>query len=52
LPAMSIPAGFSSTGLPLAIQLQAPQLEEPRLLNVAYQLQQAGLFTPQVAQLN
>jgi|694.fasta_scaffold00058_94 aspartyl-tRNA(Asn)/glutamyl-tRNA(Gln) amidotransferase subunit A len=52
LPAMSVPAGFSSTGLPLAIQLQAPQLEESRLLNVAYQLQQAGLFTPQVAQLN
>lgn len=52
LPAISIPAGFNSASLPLAIQLQAPQLEESRLLNVAYQLQKSGLFNPQVAQLN
>lgn len=49
LPAMSLPAGFSKAGLPLAIQLQAPQLQESRLLNVGYQLQKAGLFQPKVA---
>jgi aspartyl-tRNA(Asn)/glutamyl-tRNA(Gln) amidotransferase subunit A len=49
LPAISLPAGFSRAGLPLAIQLQAPQLEEARLLNIGYQLQHAGLFSPQIA---
>lgn len=49
LPAMSLPAGFSKAGLPLAIQLQAPQLQESRLLNVGHQLQKAGLFQPKVA---
>ncbi|MCR9291188.1 MAG: Asp-tRNA(Asn)/Glu-tRNA(Gln) amidotransferase subunit GatA [bacterium] len=50
LPAISVPAGFTSEGLPVAVQLQAPALEESRLLNAAFQLQQAGLFTPQVAE--
>jgi aspartyl-tRNA(Asn)/glutamyl-tRNA(Gln) amidotransferase subunit A len=49
LPAISIPAGFNKAGLPLAVQLQAPQLHEARLLNVGYQLQQSGLFSPQIA---
>ncbi len=49
LPAMSLPAGFSKAGLPLAIQLQAPQLQELRLLNVGHQLQKAGLFQPRIA---
>lgn len=32
VPAISLPAGLDSSGLPVAIQLQAPVLEEPRLL--------------------
>lgn len=32
VPAISLPAGFDADGLPLAIQLQAPALEESRLL--------------------
>ncbi len=51
LPAMSIPCGFNQNGLPLAIQLQGPQLEESRLLQTAYQLQKAGLFEPRIADL-
>ncbi len=51
IPAMSLPAGFTGTGLPLAIQLQAPQLQEARLLNVGHQLQRAGLFEPRIASL-
>jgi aspartyl-tRNA(Asn)/glutamyl-tRNA(Gln) amidotransferase subunit A len=49
LPAISVPAGFNSDGLPLAVQFQAPQLQEARLLNICYQLQQSGLFSPQIA---
>lgn len=49
IPALSLPAGFAEDGLPLAIQLEGPALGEAKLLNVAYQLQQAGLFTPRLA---
>lgn len=49
LPAVSLPCGFSSRGLPLAIQLQGPQLSEARLLQTASQLQKAGLFEPRIA---
>jgi len=39
IPAISLPAGTDAAGLPLAIQLQAPALEETRLLfaGAAYQ---------------
>jgi aspartyl-tRNA(Asn)/glutamyl-tRNA(Gln) amidotransferase subunit A len=39
IPAISLPAGQDAAGLPLAIQLQAPALEETRLLfaGAAYQ---------------
>jgi len=49
IPAISIPAGFTEDKLPLAVQMEGPALGEARLLNVAFQLQQAGLFTPQLA---
>lgn len=49
IPALSIPAGFSESSLPLAVQLQAPALGEARLLNVAHQLQKSGLFQPRIA---
>ncbi len=38
---MSIPCGFSSSGLPIGMQLQAPPLEEERLLRAAYMFQQS-----------
>jgi aspartyl-tRNA(Asn)/glutamyl-tRNA(Gln) amidotransferase subunit A len=39
--AMSIPCGFSSSGLPIGLHLQAPPLAEERLLRGAYMFQQA-----------
>jgi len=50
LPGMSIPAGFSE-GLPVGMQLIGNYFEEPRLLNVAHQFQQATdwhLKTPEL----
>jgi aspartyl-tRNA(Asn)/glutamyl-tRNA(Gln) amidotransferase subunit A len=38
---ISIPCGFSSTGLPIGLQLQAPPFEEERLLRGACMFQQA-----------
>lgn len=51
IPAISIPAGFTAEGLPLAIQLEGPALSEARLLNVAFQLQSQGLFRSRIASL-
>lgn len=49
IPGLSLPAGYDAHGLPLAIHLQAPALAEARLLQVAYQLQQAEFFQPRIA---
>ena len=38
---MSIPCGFSSSGLPIGLHLQAPPFAEERLLRGAHMFQQA-----------
>ncbi len=38
---IAFPCGFSSTGLPIGLQLQAPPFEEERLLRAAHMFQQA-----------
>ncbi|MDD5043135.1 MAG: Asp-tRNA(Asn)/Glu-tRNA(Gln) amidotransferase subunit GatA [Patescibacteria group bacterium] len=39
--AISVPAGFSSDSLPIGIQIIGPRLGEERILNVAYNFEQA-----------
>lgn len=39
LPGMSVPCGFSSTGLPIGLQLQANHFAEEKLLTAAYNLE-------------
>jgi aspartyl-tRNA(Asn)/glutamyl-tRNA(Gln) amidotransferase subunit A len=39
---MSIPCGFSRTGLPIGLHLQAPPFAEERLLRGAHMFQQAS----------
>ena len=41
IPGISIPCGLSASGLPIGLQLQAPPLEEDRLLRAAHMFQQA-----------
>ncbi len=41
LPAISLPCGFSATGLPIGLQLIAPAFEEPRLLTAAHAYEQS-----------
>ncbi len=41
VPGMAVPAGFSKTGLPIGMQLVAPQFEEGRLLHVGHAYEQA-----------
>ena len=42
LPAISVPCGFDAQGLPIGLQLITGVLEEPRLLQVAHQYEQAA----------
>ena len=42
LPAISVPCGFSKAGLPIGVQLIGNVLDEARLLQVAYQYEQAA----------
>ncbi len=43
-PAISLPMGTSSTGLPIGVQLAAAQGHDRRLLEIAYELEQAQPF--------
>jgi aspartyl-tRNA(Asn)/glutamyl-tRNA(Gln) amidotransferase subunit A len=38
---IAFPCGFSKTGLPIGLQLQAPPLDEDRLLRAAHMFQTA-----------
>ena len=40
LPAISVPAGFGSHGMPVAIELMAEPWAEQKLLNLAYTIEQ------------
>ncbi len=42
LPAMSVPCGFSSSGLPIGMQLIADHFQEEKLLHAAYNLELAA----------
>jgi amidase len=43
-PAISVPAGFTPSGLPVGVQIVAPHNQERRLLEVAYAFEQATGF--------
>ncbi len=52
IPGMSIPCGFDNSGMPVGMQLLAPALHEEKLLNIAYNFEQATDFhkkTPALA---
>jgi aspartyl-tRNA(Asn)/glutamyl-tRNA(Gln) amidotransferase subunit A len=45
LPAISVPCGFSDTGLPIGLQIAGKPFDEPTVLRVAYAYEQAGGWT-------
>jgi len=51
LPGISVPAGFDNTGMPIGLQILAPQLQEARLLNFAYKFEQANDFYTKLANI-
>ncbi len=44
IPGMSVPCGFSKTGLPIGLQILGPHFSEETLLKVAYNFEQATEF--------
>jgi aspartyl-tRNA(Asn)/glutamyl-tRNA(Gln) amidotransferase subunit A len=44
IPGISVPSGFSSTGLPIGLQIMAKHFEEEKLFKVAYNFEQATDF--------
>lgn len=51
LPAISVPCGFTSTGLPIGLQIIAPPWGEARVLQVAYAFEQATVWHKREAQI-
>jgi len=41
IPGMSVPGGFSASGLPIGVQLSAAHFEESKMLNVGYAIEKA-----------
>jgi amidase len=44
LPALSVPTGPGADGLPIGLQLVGPRWSEPRLLEIAQELERAGVL--------
>ena len=51
IPAISVPAGFDNDGMPIGLQIMAPQLAEAKLFNFAYKFEQAHDYYKQLANI-
>ncbi|MCI1273476.1 MAG: Asp-tRNA(Asn)/Glu-tRNA(Gln) amidotransferase subunit GatA [Clostridiaceae bacterium] len=51
IPAMSIPAGFDKDGMPIGLQILAPQLQESSLFNFAHKFEQEHDFYKTLANI-
>ncbi len=51
IPGISVPAGFDRDGMPIGLQILAPQLQESKLFNMAYQFEQSHDYWKQLANI-
>ena len=51
IPGMSVPAGFDRDGMPIGLQILAPQLQESRLFNAAHKFERANDYYLQLANI-
>ena len=51
IPAISVPAGFDSDGMPIGLQIMSPQLTEAKLFNFAYTFEQEHDYYKQLANI-
>ncbi len=49
IPALSMPVGMTTTGLPIGMQMQGPALSESKLLHIANAYQRAISYQPKLA---
>ncbi len=49
IPGISVPAGFDKDGMPIGLQILAPQLKEADLFNFSYKFEQQHDFYKQIA---
>ena len=51
IPGLSVPAGFDRDGMPIGLQILAPQLQEARLFNAAHKFEQANDYYKKLANI-
>lgn len=51
IPGISVPAGFDASGMPIGLQILAPQLAETKLFNASYKFEQSNDFYTKIAEL-
>ena len=51
IPGMSVPAGFDKDGMPIGLQILAPQMQDAKLLNFAYKFEQANDYHTKLANI-
>lgn len=51
IPGISVPAGFDTSGMPIGLQILAPQLAETKLFNASYKFEQSNDFYTKIANL-
>ena len=51
IPGMSVPAGFDKDGMPIGLQILAPQMQDAKLLNFAYKFEQANDYYKKLANI-
>ncbi len=51
IPGLSVPAGFDRDGMPIGLQILAPQMQDAKLLNFAYKFEQANNYHKKLANI-
>ena len=51
IPGLSVPAGFDKDGMPIGLQILAPQMQDAKLLNFAYKFEQANDYHKKLANI-
>ena len=51
IPGLSVPAGFDKDGMPIGLQILAPQLQEAKLFNAAHKFERANDFYKKLANI-
>ncbi len=51
IPGLSVPAGFDRDGMPIGLQILAPQMQDAKLFNFAYKFEQANDYHQKLANI-